>query len=423
MSGGVDSSVAAGLLLRDGYEVVGCFMRLGSPDEAIGALIPHQTDTVRGAVPPEPDEPAPACSSPPSTRHTARSAMPPRRHKQGCCSISDAHDAKLVAAELGIPLYICNFRRDFERIMDYFVSEHRAGRTPNPCVRCNDWLKFGKLHAYAGQIGAEFVASGHHARIRPCHHAHSRLGQTRHLVDGRDALPTSQGAELWRGVDESKDQSYVLFGIPREQLRQTLLPVGEMSKAEVRALAEEMSLPVFDKPDSQEICFIPNNDHATFLERRAPELRTSGKIVDTNGRIVGEHGGHHQFTIGQRRGVGVAFGRPVYVIEKAPESNTVVVGSQEELAVAGFKAGDVNWLPARDEHDAWQTERDALVQFRAHGQAFRARIRLNTEEDILTVDFEKPVYGVAPGQAAVCYDVDRPERVLGGGWIHSTRRE
>lgn len=369
MSGGVDSSVAAALLLRDGWEVVGCFMRLGSPGEAIDEMTPAEACDPRAL----------------------------KLSKQGCCSVGDAHDARLVAAELGIPLYVCNFKRDFGRIMDYFVAEHVAGRTPNPCVRCNDWLKFGKLHEYARQIGADVVASGHHARIV------RKNGQ----------------AELHRGVDEPKDQSYVLFGAPRERLNDMLLPVGEMTKSEVRDRAEQLGLPVFDKPDSQEICFVPDNDHAAFVERRAPELRVRGRIVDTAGRQVGEHDGHHRFTIGQRRGVGVAMGKPIYVVDKDPESNTITIGDRPDLAVASLTARETNWLVDATELERLRRGAPVLAQFRAHGEASPALIETDPERDRLIVRFEEPRHGVAPGQAVVCYDAARPSRVLGGGWIDS----
>ena len=247
MSGGVDSSVAAALLAQAGHEVVGCFMRLGTVDEPEGM---------------RPAEDATACGT-----------TSPRR--RGCCSVGDAEDARLVAARLGIPLYVLNFRRDFDRVIDYFVGEYAAGRTPNPCVRCNDWLKFGRLHDHAESIGASFVASGHYARIE-------RRGDE---------------ARLRRGLDEAKDQSYVLFGLPGERLRRTLLPIGGLRKPEVRRLARELELPVFDKPDSQEICFVPDGDYAGLLRRRAPDSVAPGRLVDEEGRTLGEHPGHQHFTV------------------------------------------------------------------------------------------------------------------------------
>ena len=235
MSGGVDSSVAAALLLREGYEVVGCFMRLGSPGEN------RLDESDRGLG-------------------SSNGTCDPKKIRighQGCCSINDAADARMVAAKLGIPFYVVNFKKDFGRIIDYFVGEYNAGRTPNPCVRCNDWLKFGKLHAYAKQIDAQFVASGHYARIE----------------DNR----------LLRGLDHTKDQSYVLFGAPRERLREMLLPIGGFQKSYVRQLAREFDLPVFDKPDSQEICFVPDNDYAGLVAQRTPGSIRAGKILNRGG--------------------------------------------------------------------------------------------------------------------------------------------
>ena len=368
MSGGVDSSVAAALLLREGYDVVGCFMRLGSPGEELEGMA--QDDA--------------ACD--------------PRKlkiGKQGCCSVSDAQDARLVAAKLGIPFYVCNFKQEFGRIIDYFTAEYNAGRTPNPCVRCNDWLKFGKLHDYAEQINADYIASGHYARID---------------------RSSADAPALRRGVDRDKDQSYVLFGAKPERLRQMLLPIGDMKKSRVRELASGFDLPVFDKPDSQEICFVPDNDYAGLLKRRTPEAFEPGAIVDSAGTQVGEHEGHQHFTIGQRRGVGVAFGYPIYVVDKDPQANTITVGPREELTSIGLTARETNWLvpPPTD----WQR---CFAQIRYNANAVPAQVRL-TGEEALEVRFDEPQFAVAPGQAVVCYDTDENNRVLGGGWIeHAVR--
>ncbi|MBL0921548.1 MAG: tRNA 2-thiouridine(34) synthase MnmA, partial [Phycisphaerales bacterium] len=349
MSGGVDSSVAAALLQREGYDVVGCFMRLGSPGETFEEGLASDDAT---------------CAS------DAR-----KIGHRGCCSVGDAADARMVAAQLGVPFYVCNFRREFGRIMDYFADEYAAGRTPNPCVRCNDWLKFGKLFEYAQQIDADFIASGHYAQIDR----------------------SSDVARLARGVDAAKDQSYVLFGLPRERLARMLLPIGGMEKPRVRALAEEFGLPVFNKPDSQEICFVPDDDYAGFVERRRADLAgTAGAIVDAStGKTVGEHDGHHRFTIGQRRGLQVALGHPVYVVGKDIATNTVLVGERERLAVTSVTAGEVNWTgPAAPD---W---RPCEAQFRAHGTPARAMCRV--VDGLLEVRFEEPQFGVAPGQAVVC---------------------
>ncbi len=375
MSGGVDSSVAAGLLVREGYEVVGCFMRLGSPGETLDELVPGEQ----------------ACET----------GEKVKIGHQGCCSITDAADARAVAAELGIPFYVCNFKKDFGRIIDYFVDEYVGGRTPNPCVRCNDWLKFGKLHEYAKQIGAGFVASGHYAR-----------------VEERDGSPA-----LLRGVDHSKDQSYVLFGVPRGQLGQMMLPIGGMEKTRVREVAQEMGLPVFDKPDSQEICFVPDNDYAGLVERRRPGAGASGKIVDRDGRQVGEHGGQHRFTVGQRRGLDIALGYRVYVVNKDAASNTVVVGGKADLVAKSCVVGEANWLM-----DAPGGGMEVMTKYRYNTPACRGRVRVIEDGAAATpsgrlgrfeVVFDEGQEAVAAGQAVVLYGGDGGEQVLGGGWIES----
>lgn len=386
MSGGVDSSVAAAMLLREGYEVVGVFMRLGSPGETLDSLEPFDSAGV-------------ACD--------------PAKIKighQGCCSINDAADARLVAAELAIPFYVVNFKKDFARIIDYFVDEYASGRTPNPCVRCNDWLKFGRLHDYARQIGADFVASGHYARIE-----HDR-GAPR----------------LMRGVDHAKDQSYVLFGLPREQLTSTLLPIGACEKARVRELAHELGLPTFDKPDSQEICFVPDNNYAGLVERRRPSVIGEGAVVNEQGERVGTHGGQHRLTIGQRKGIGVALGHPIFVVAKDPVSNTVTVGPRERLMSDGCIAGEANWLI---DVPVVGADRKVMARYRYNSPAVSARVRVladATEPDTpspsgrrgrFEVTFDQPQEAVTPGQALVIYDADDSDWVLGGGWIGSRERE
>ncbi|MGH7130601.1 MAG: tRNA 2-thiouridine(34) synthase MnmA [Phycisphaerales bacterium] len=412
MSGGVDSSVSAVLLREQGYEVVGCFMRLGSPGETLDELTP-----VGG------DESA-ACH--------------PKKLKlghQGCCSVSDAADARLVAAQLGIPFYVVNFKKDFGRIMDYFADEYAAGRTPNPCVRCNDWLKFGKLREYAGQIGARFVASGHYARVE------RRTDEQTN--SGGKAGAESGGSDwrLMRGLDTDKDQSYVLFGVPREHLGHMLLPVGGLCKSEVRRIAEEHRLPVFNKPDSQEICFVPDNDYAGFVGRRRPGLEREGDVLDAAGQVVGKHGGHHRFTIGQRRGVGVALGYPIFVTGKDPERNTVTVGPRESLLSEGCVAGEANWLAGETAPGEWT---ECWVKYRYNTEAVRGRVRREGTEMTnspnrqiakengdgarsysgrsgrFEVRFDSPQEAVTPGQAVVVYGGEAGDVVLGGGWIESS---
>src|SRR5262245_56406070 len=308
MSGGVDSCVGAAYLLREGYDVVGAFLRLGSP---------------RGV-------------------ETQESCDPNSKHKQGCCSVLDAADARRVAGLLDVPFYVLNFEDDFSRVIDYFVAEYNRGRTPNPCVRCNDWLKFGKLARYAEAVGARFVASGHYARV------------------GVD--PANGEKALMRGLDHRKDQSYVLFGMSRETLEHTLLPIGGYEKSAVRALAEELKLPVFNKPDSQEICFVPNQDYAGLVQRRTPEQFREGDLVTTEGKVVGRHEGHQHFTIGQRRGTGVALGYPIYVVDIDAGSNRVTVGDKSALAREGLIARQTNFLSSRP-HQAGSMQCQAKIRY------------------------------------------------------------
>src|SRR5438552_11190422 len=283
MSGGVDSSVAAYLLKEQGYEVIGLFMRTGA----------HGGD----------EDATPA-------------------HKKGCCSALDAGDARRVADRLDVPFYALDFERDFDRVIDYFADEYLAGRTPNPCVVCNNWLKFGKLWSYGKQLGADFVATGHYAQVV------TRGGEP----------------ELHRGADPGKDQSYVLFGLRRGLLPHLLFPVGGYRKEQIRALAHEAGLAVADKPDSVEICFVPGGDHANLVKRRRPGRATAGAIVDTAGHVLGAHDGYERFTIGQRKGLGVSTGSRRYVLEIIPDTRQVVVGDPEHLRASGLDASRVNWL-------------------------------------------------------------------------------
>jgi tRNA-specific 2-thiouridylase len=359
MSGGVDSSVAAALLLREGYDVIGVFMRLGSP---------------KGV---EQHKEASSCST-------------TGKNKQGCCSVLDADDARRVAGILGVPFYVLNFQEDFGRVIDYFVAEYNRGRTPNPCVRCNDWLKFGKLAQYAKAVGADYVASGHYARTD---------------VD----LQTGRG-RLLRGIDLAKDQSYVLFGMNQQTLDHTLLPIGGYEKHEVRAIAEEMKLPVFNKPDSQEICFVPNQDYAGLVRRRSPETFREGELVDSAGQTVGTHDGHQQFTIGQRRGLGVALGYPVYVTDIDPATNRVTLGEKDALLKQSLTALQLNILsPAL--RTGGEIRCSAKIRYNHQPQPAMAQI---IGADELSVRFDEPQSAITPGQALVLYDGDE---VLGGGWI------
>jgi tRNA-specific 2-thiouridylase len=366
MSGGVDSSVAAALLLREGYEVMGVFMRLGSPDGVESSAESCTSDSL------------------PATQHS---------HKQGCCSVLDAADARRVAASLEIPLYVLNFQQDFGRVIDYFVSEYNRGRTPNPCVRCNDWLKFGKLAQYANAVGADYVASGHYARI------------------GFD--PITHEKALLRGLDPHKDQSYVLFGMTRQTLDHTLLPIGDFEKPAVRGIAEELKLPVYNKPDSQEICFVPDQDYAALVKRRTPEAVKPGELVDPTGSVIGEHPGHQHFTIGQRKGLRLALGHPVYVTEIDAQTNRVTLAQREELMKSSLVANQLNWITSRPISIGDSLKCSAKIRYNHPPQPARATL---VASDQIRIDFDQPQSAITPGQAVVLYDADL---VLGGGWIES----
>lgn len=376
MSGGVDSSVAAHLLRRNGHEVIGLFMRHG---EAAPSACAVSTASASDAA-----------STGIAAADSLIKLLPPKgSHKQGCCSSSDAADARRVADRLDIPFYALDFQDDFGRIQDYFVEEYVAGRTPNPCVMCNNWLKFGKLCEYADGVGADFVATGHYAR----------------LVRGDDPAAIPQ---LVRGVDDSKDQTYVLFGIEREVLRRVLFPVGDFRKEEIRDMAREIGLRVADKKDSQEICFVPDNDYAAFVRSRVGELDSAGEIVTTAGEVVGRHEGIEHFTIGQRKGLGVAFGEPRYVVKIDADTKRVVVGTQQELLRDELTACRANWLC-----DEPAEPRRCQVKIRYASRPVEA-VATVLPGNRLHVRMLEPRGGVAPGQAVVCYDGDR---VLGGGWI------
>ena len=304
----------------------------------------------------------------------------------GCCSPADAADARRVAEVLGIELYTLDAARDFARIIDYFADEYARGRTPNPCVRCNTLVKLPKLIARADAVGTAYVATGHHARI----------------VDGG----------IRRCGD--KDQSYALFEIPRRHLGRLLLPIGEHcsrggGKVSVRRIAAELGLPVAEKPDSQEICFV-DGDYADLLRARRSEALRPGDIIDAAGNILGTHDGVGRFTVGQRRGLGIAAAEPLYVTRIDPAAATVTVGPKESVLGSQLSASSANWQidppPAGSEFDA-------IVQIRYNHEGAAGKVRI-TDEGAFEVSFEKPVAAITPGQAAVIYDRDR---LLGGGWI------
>ena len=348
MSGGVDSSVAAHLLLEQGHDVIGVFMRHG-----------HESPV--------------ACSS------DQLPIINRLDHKQGCCTAADAEDARRVAERLAIPFYALNLDREFGQIIDYFVEEYTAGRTPNPCVQCNNWIKFGKLFDYADSVDAQYVATGHYARL------HQQANP-----DG-----TSE-ASLLRGCDSNKDQSYVLFGIQRRYLSRMLLPVGEYEKPQIRDMAAGLGLNVADKKDSQEICFVTQGRYDEFVrgERKnsGQDRDTSGELVTTDGTVVGQHQGIEGFTVGQRKGLGVALGEPKFVVRIEPDTRRVVLGDRSELTRPSLTAANTNWLV-----DHEQIPQQCQVQIRYNAPPVEAQVEL-LPEDRLQVTFDEPQFGVAPAR-------------------------
>jgi tRNA-uridine 2-sulfurtransferase len=359
MSGGVDSSTVAALLARQGRRVVGLTMQLWNQRR-----LPEIANEGGG---------------------TGR-----------CCSLDDVYDARGVAGQIGIPYYVVNFEEQFEeRVVKPFVEEYLAGRTPIPCTLCNNYIKFDRFLEMADAVGARQIATGHYARIRRC------AGSSRY--------------QLLRAVDAAKDQTYFLFGLTQEQLARTLFPLGEMTKPEVRELARDLNLAVAAKGDSQEICFVPNGDYAAFLEAYLKECGQSapaarGTIVTTGGRALGEHEGIHHFTVGQRRGLGVATGEPLYVIATNPRTRQVVVGGGSALLRSRAFVKDVNWISTDDAREPVR----AQVRIRNKHTAAPAWILPAPEPNRVEVSFDEPQRAVTPGQAAVFYQDDL---VLGGGWI------
>lgn len=388
MSGGVDSSVAASLLLEQGHEVVGVFMRHGEASPVACELdVDSDNASERGTTVPrgrtDSNSGLGGLSSP--AQNLELPVLSGRSdHKRGCCTASDAEDARRVADRLDVPFFALDLAGEFREIMDYFADEYLSGRTPNPCVMCNRWIKFGKLFDYADSIGAEYLATGHYARM-----------------ENRGGEPA-----LLRGVDSNKDQSYALFGVERDLLSRMLLPVGTFTKPEIRAAAERIGLRVAEKRDSQEICFVASGKHGDFIRARHGGDR-GGEIVTVGGEVVGTHRGVEDFTIGQRKGLGVALGEPHFVVAIDAENRRVTIGPEETLYAEGLEASDVNWLIDRPSA-AFRCE----AKIRYNGPATSATAE-PTEEGFRLV-FDDPRKGIAPGQAAVLYDGDR---VLGGGWI------
>jgi len=371
MSGGVDSSAVAAMLRDQGYSIVGLTMQLWNQ------------------------------------RRLAGHAGMPESVQGRCCSIDDVYDARRVAETIGIPYYVVNHEARFERdVVKPFVSEYLAGRTPIPCSLCNNFLKFDEFLIMARQIGAEKIATGHYARVSYAEDAGRWL--------------------LQRPVDRAKDQTYFLFGLTQEQLSRTLFPLGGMTKAEVREVARQHGLASAEKPESQEICFVPGGDYKRFIEayleeQGEPLPDSSGELVTTTGETIGEHSGIHNFTVGQRKGLGVATGSPLYVIQIKPaanaasgaasdsDANQVVLGPDELLYSKTLRARDLNWISI----EALMEPLRVSVKIRHRHEPAMARIK-NTAPGEVTATFDQPQRAITPGQAAVFYD---GEVVVGGGWI------
>ena len=412
MSGGVDSSVAAHLLLDAGHEVVGVFMRHG--EESSQAC--HVDKVSSGG----------ATSLPVlgATSSTPGHAMTPGApslngllqeradHKQGCCTASDAADARRVASKMGIPFYALDLQQDFRRIVDYFVDDYLQGRTPNPCVKCNHWIKFGRLFDYADDIDAEYVATGHYAQIVAPAPRHEGGGNWGHAGHGGRTGPPQRLNQLHRGLDSTKDQSYALFGIRPDRLPRMMLPVGGFEKSQIRQIAEGLRLGVAGKRDSQEICFVTQGHHSDFVRAKDPvrSAETAGQFVTVDGKVVGEHDGYEAFTVGQRKGLGIALGQPVFVVKINPETREVVVGPKASLARSEFSANEANWLV-----EPGDLPERVSIQIRYNGLPKPGRVILSLDDpERFQVRFDQPQLAVAPGQAAVVYD---GSQVLGGGWI------
>lgn len=350
MSGGVDSSVTAALLKEEGYKVIGGTMK----------VFPDYEEDIN--------------------------------EEKSCCSLSDVEDAKMVANKLDIPHYTFNLKDIFQKkVINNFVDEYSQARTPNPCVVCNKEIKFKALLKKALQIGADYIATGHYAKIKH--------GEDRNY--------------LLRANDIKKDQTYMLYGFTQYQLKHTLMPLGSYKKEKVREIAEELGFTVHNKADSQEICFVPDNDYSRFIEENYSDVGTSGPILDTSGNNLGEHEGLFKYTIGQRRGLGISLNHPVYVVDFDRKNNALIVGKNEEVYSKGLWAENINWILFEELNKDLKVK----AQIRYNSSMVDATIYPNNNNEMIKVVFDEKQRAVTPGQSVVFYDGDY---VVGGGIINSS---
>lgn len=348
MSGGVDSSVAAYLLKEQGYEVIGVTMQIWQDEE-------RETLEEQG----------------------------------GCCGLSAVDDARRVAWNLDIPYYVMNFKSEFkDKVIDYFIDEYTKGRTPNPCIACNRYVKWESLLKRSMDIGADYIATGHYAQIEQ-------------LPNGRYALK--------RSVTEAKDQTYALYNLTQDQLKRTLMPVGAYHKDEIRRIAEEIGLQIANKPDSQEICFIPDHDYAGFIKENSEMELEEGNFVNLKGEIIGRHKGITHYTVGQRKGLNLSMGHPVFVVEIRPETNEVVIGENEDIFTDTLRCSQLNWMSIEEP----EGEISVIAKIRYSHKGAPCTIR-KVGDDLVECKFREPQRAITPGQAVVFYD---GEYVAGGGTI------
>ena len=338
MSGGVDSSVAAYLLKEQGYDVIGVTMQIWQDEDR----------TIQ-------------------------------EENGGCCGLSAVDDARRVADDLGIPYYVMNFKKEFKKeVIDYFIEEYRQGRTPNPCIACNRYVKWESLLKRSMDIGADYIATGHYARIV-------------RLENGRYTLK--------RSATLAKDQTYALYNLTQDQLSHTLMPVGEYTKDEVRQIAEKINLRVANKPDSQDICFVPDGDYASFIEETTGEKIETGNFVDLDGNVLGQHKGIIHYTVGQRKGLGLSLGRPAFVLEIRPETNEVVIGTNEDSMSYTLRANRLNFMSISD----LDGEMRVFAKIRYNHKGAWCTVKKATEDEVLCT-FDEPQRAITPGQAVVFYD-------------------